>query len=332
MKEIVLIAAYTPTEEKENILRNLVNKLKSFNYKVAVCSHSIVPIDVFKKCDFVFYDRENKIIFDPSFQYWYHDSHNLPNGSKLKFIFKPYNTMSSHILPIVSMVYGSLQYLKFLNYDIVHHIEYDTVLFDADPLNYNSEILKEYDCVSYFSDSLKNKDKYLIGHLFSFRIPKLNLEGFKYNEEHLISLEKEYFSKGILPSIERIIYNLSFKDLNIFWVPITQFKDSLELNISEKLSSYHKDICTFNLVNNILYFYSNNKSGETQKIMIVINESIVKSFNQDLMCWNWISLEINFDEIRNLKLFINDSLIKNFNMDLEEDRDFISKWSKIENS
>jgi hypothetical protein len=324
MNEIVLITSYTPTIEKESILRNLVYKLNELNYKIAISTHSIIPIDICEKCDFIFYEKKNKIVYDPEIQYWLYSKHN-----NITFQYKPYNTMSTHILPILSMTYGSLKYLKFLGYNTIHHIEYDTKLFNENSLIFNAKMLETYDCVSYYDDKLNNKNNYLIGHLFSFNLSKLNLDNLEYDEAKILSRYKEYFDKKITPITEKIIYDTLYSNLNIFWANLSDFMTDIELNLSDKVNSYVKNNCTFNLVNNILHFYSYNKTNISNNITILINSTIIKSFNQDPFNWKWISLEIPISDVKEIKLLINDKLIKKLDMGNKEDFDYIYKWSKI---
>jgi hypothetical protein len=326
MNEIVLISSYTPTTEKENILRELVYKLHDLNYKIALSSHSIIPTDISNKCDFIFYEKENKLIYDPEIKYWYTS---ILKNSAVSFKFKPYNSMATHILPIMSMLYGSLQFLNALNYDIIHYIEYDTKLIDDTSLQYNKELLKTYDSISYYTEKLNNKNSFYMGHLFSFNLSKLNIKKIKYEENELLLTYKEYFNTTSNHITEKIIYDLLFKELNTNWVLLSDFESSFELDLSDKVNSYVTEHLTFNVVNNILHFFSDNKTNYKKNITIIINDILVTNLSQNPHTWNWISLKENINNIKLIKLFVDDKLIKSFNMDTQTDYDYIVKWSKV---
>ena len=62
MKEIFVILSHTPTFERQQILRNLVFKLKQNNKKVLVVSHTPIPEDINKLVDYSFYDYDNILV------------------------------------------------------------------------------------------------------------------------------------------------------------------------------------------------------------------------------------------------------------------------------
>ena len=168
-----------------------------------------------------------------------------------------------------------------------------------------------------------------MGHFFSFNLSKLNLNKLKYDENQLLLTYKNYFESGLTPVTEKIIYDLFFKELNTFWIPLSEFESNFELNLSSTLNSYITEISTFNLVNDILHYFSHNKTNNIKNIMIIINDTIVYNLFQHPHMWNWISLKENINNVKSIKLFVNDKLIKKFNMDNQIDYDYIIKWSKV---
>ena len=63
MKDLILITAYCPDDYRENLLRNLVNSLNSYDlFDVMVISHTPIPLDIQKKVDLVIYDKKNEIL------------------------------------------------------------------------------------------------------------------------------------------------------------------------------------------------------------------------------------------------------------------------------
>ena len=89
MKEsIIMVSAYCDTFEKEQLLRNLINKLQDIRdiFDIMIVSHTIIPNDISKLCDMVFYDKKNELLTD--FDYaglypgwnWY----DFKDGKKIK--------------------------------------------------------------------------------------------------------------------------------------------------------------------------------------------------------------------------------------------------------
>jgi ABC-type multidrug transport system ATPase subunit len=62
MEEIFVILSYTPTFEQQQLLRDLVFKLKKNNQKVLIISHTHIPEDIIKLADYYFYDSENPLL------------------------------------------------------------------------------------------------------------------------------------------------------------------------------------------------------------------------------------------------------------------------------
>ena len=66
MKDLIIISSFCNTKEKENTLRNLVNQINNQkdNFDLMIVSHTVVPDDISDKCDLVFYDKKNELLFD----------------------------------------------------------------------------------------------------------------------------------------------------------------------------------------------------------------------------------------------------------------------------
>ena len=66
MENLVVITAHCPTEEQEKILDRCVDSVLSLNYHIALISHTHVPINIQKKCNYYFYDYLNDVSDDVS--------------------------------------------------------------------------------------------------------------------------------------------------------------------------------------------------------------------------------------------------------------------------
>ena len=66
MKDLILITAYCPDDNRENILRNLVTSLEKHKniFDVMITSHTPIPLDIQKKVDVSLFDKKNEILTD----------------------------------------------------------------------------------------------------------------------------------------------------------------------------------------------------------------------------------------------------------------------------
>lgn len=75
MKKIVLVSTFCNSEEKQNVLKETVLKVKEIGLDIMVISPNFIPIrqDIIDLCDFFFYTKENPLLGWPIRQYthWY---------------------------------------------------------------------------------------------------------------------------------------------------------------------------------------------------------------------------------------------------------------------
>ena len=66
MKDLILIGAYCPDDEREGFLSKLVDQLQEVkkDFDILICSHLVIPEYISKKVDYVFYDKNNDLIYD----------------------------------------------------------------------------------------------------------------------------------------------------------------------------------------------------------------------------------------------------------------------------
>lgn len=72
MKKIALISSFCDTDEKLNLLRDNIKKLKSLGLDVLIISPIFLPHDIIESSDFSFFTKENPILTWPqrSFTFW----------------------------------------------------------------------------------------------------------------------------------------------------------------------------------------------------------------------------------------------------------------------
>jgi hypothetical protein len=63
-KDLILITSFTPDQRRQQILRDLVYGIDNELFDIMVSSHSVVPLDISEKVDYLVYEKNNDIDFD----------------------------------------------------------------------------------------------------------------------------------------------------------------------------------------------------------------------------------------------------------------------------
>jgi hypothetical protein len=124
MKKIALISTFCDTEEKQNVLRENINKVKSLGTDVMVISPIEIPQDIVKICDFFLFTKENPILpLDIRKQLvWRCPS--SPHNIRHTLIFKDHGWASLYQLKRL------LEFSNNLDYDIFYLMIYDLKIDD----------------------------------------------------------------------------------------------------------------------------------------------------------------------------------------------------------
>lgn len=316
--EVILICAYTPTVEKLDNLREAIKTIKSFNYEVCLATHSSTPQDIVDRCDYYIYDKKNQLNYDPDIAYWI--IHETPI---FKVYYKQYGGMSTHIVPIMRLMFGGLTYLKSLGVKKVHIIEYDTVIHNDDIFKHMSKQIDEDVLSCFYSSELNNKDIYSIS-LIGINLDKLDPTLVPTDETELINLYREYFNQNIFPVTERIIYDKLWSKYPIKWNALEIAEKSLTFETSRGTNGYGDNSYLLHVHDGILHLFSSNNTDEEWVFDIIINNTNYKN-GVSPKTWRWIPLREN-DGIETIKLILNNKVIKNFDMSKKEDYDLIHKW------
>ena len=89
MKDLIVIGAYCPDKERENLLNRCVDSIQNIrgDFDIMISSHSIIPEYITQKVDYVFFDKNNKIITDWKYlnQPWFCPTDNITIKSFVKY-------------------------------------------------------------------------------------------------------------------------------------------------------------------------------------------------------------------------------------------------------
>jgi hypothetical protein len=233
MKDLILITSYCNTPEKENTLRKLVSNIKKEKefFDLMVVSHLPIPIDISQKTDFCLYDKKNEILLDWNMRStpWFNPGDERPILSCFTGFFNIH-------LAIWRMLILGNSIAKNCGYKKVHHLEYDCEICDFSELKENSDLLNDFDAVTY-NKKEQTVDPILFGTYQSYNIDGLHQDLLNLNED---KIKKEIFDSEH-KSAEKMFYDLLNHRNNVF----VKNKSLLDLN-GNKFGLSHNELSNRN--------------------------------------------------------------------------------------
>lgn len=311
MKEdLYIISVYAPTLEQQIQLRNLVYKLKDANKPVLVVSHSHVPDDIVRMCDYYFYDKDNKIIDAwKTVGNWFWMSGEL----RMNTYFSLFN-YSNYSVPALKTMYHGLLLGKELGYSKAHLMVYDTEIITFGEFKQNSLLLDNYDVVAY---NMRSEESPLCaGYLISFNLDSYTYDDLRFDEQKLIDelsaseegniAEKSMLHNFILPK------NYLMKHL----AEINTDTLKLDLSFNSESTYLAKSViacaCVRKDANNEgdqVVFFINNSGGKELNFQIIVNNRSLQTVTAHPYTWRYTFL-CGFEDLTNIKFFMDDKLLR----------------------
>jgi len=131
MNKIALISTFCDTEEKQNILKENIIKIKSFGVDVMAISPIQIPQDIVSLCDYFFYTKENPLLKWPlrCYTHWYQML--LPDGkiTTLQRGLADYGWAGLYQVKKLSQIALTFDYDMF--YHLIYDLEIDEVVENA---------------------------------------------------------------------------------------------------------------------------------------------------------------------------------------------------------
>lgn len=285
MKEIFLILDHSNTEEKKQNTINLVKKIKK-NYEVALATHIFFDDYLIQNLDYFFYDKKNELSYNINLKpYWFY----LTDNFKLKY--KPFKFSSLHITAILRMLFPSLNYLKNLGYDIVHVIEYDTIIKNFKIFEKNTyELKKGYDFLGFQKNYVDGRYTQT-GEIFSLLLNNISQELLTYDfntiEEYFIKQEYETQLIQEFYFFDNFVKKLKFKLLDH-----DLMNESCKYNtqsITDEITEIENRICIYEYQGEFFLFVS-NITDSIQQINVIVDKLIEHPFQIQPYCWIYRNL------------------------------------------
>jgi hypothetical protein len=280
MKEVYLIGCHVENDQQEQMLRRLVSHLIFFKKDFVLVSHTLLPEDVIAKSVGFIYDKSN-----PIFQSW-----DIPNSNHWNFYTKDWRIASKYILygaspyyhvGVLRLLLNGIKYIKTLDYDVVHWIEYD-MFPDFDRANENVNLIAEGNQFVFHG----------LGSFFSFDAKIIiQPEFLNSNNEVLLNLLKQNDYVA-----ELVTTNCVFEKppLKIFDV----LKNSGEYSQNFDKVPIHWSL--FTEQNNDVHIFLLNKKKRNVIIEYKYNDKI---FYKELIPEMYYKVQIGFIDMNNMVFF-----------------------------
>ena len=349
--EVVVISAYCPNIETQDKLRELVRKIKSFNYDIILVSHSIIPNDILESCDYHFYDKENKLLYGENYDFWW--SYALSNHEVLDMKEKLFFTKDSYmlrqgniVLPVLRLILFGLSIAKQLGYVYAHYIEYDCDITNKDFFRNNTKLLKKgYENLSYrwkIDTGKYEGDWEIVMCYLAFNLNYYTWKNLHYNEETTLKEFQLYaptfenffkpkyldFNNGeprkcFIKELKHTVANHHTTEKDDIAYEDGLIRDIIKNGKEKEEKQYLVDILPLRIENNFFFIKISDWVGledRNKKYEFTVNDKVFKGkFDKHFEC-NIFGTGYEFDQIYYIKSTINDKVIYEYNLDNEEGR------------
>lgn len=253
--EIVLITAYPDTEEKQELLINCIQNIKSFGYDIMISSHYNIPDHILNMVDYNVIDLTDNLLYRNEYSkynvasYIYNSNNDRYMTRSMKF---------NHGFSVWTLWQNAINKLNFEKYKKIHVVDYDCLISDHRYLIEHSLLLEKNDFVFYKSTDMFEPNR-VTTNIFSFTYSA------GYELFNKITDKNGLFNNKYGTSIlEQILYHLCVEynykfvhiDSNRLWRYKTKF-DMIcvqDLNITEfTVDDFGYNLFNYNENYDILY-------------------------------------------------------------------------------
>ena len=325
MKELILIGAHCPDDEREKLLNDCINSLQSCrnDYDILICSHTEIPTYISKKVDYVFYDKNNDLITDLKYlnQPWFSPVDGMT-------ILSTYIGENSTYLAVYRILISGLGFAKMFKYKKVHYIEYDTLMNDLSELYDNSLLLDEYDSVAIQKEE-RNYEQNLawpIGNFMSFKVDSIDKLFTTYDKEKLLDIlfnsqskTNEKITNDIMKLNGNTIYIKNYDDIKN-----KDIKFALSDNTSKEDMSYWAVPFYNTKEDKVSVIVWNNKDDNPINVIFIINNERLLTF-KEVNKFEWKMGDIgDINDINSILILVNDKVKTNITLN-EKNKELFKK-------
>jgi autotransporter strand-loop-strand O-heptosyltransferase len=224
-EDVFVVDCWPDNKDKENVLKELLTRLKVYNCPIILCGHYPVNSEIQKLADYFIYDSNNDILLEKDYLEYGVNSDRWTDLGDYKIINK---VDFHHDYAIWLTMKNAFNLVKQLGKKYIHFIEYDNL---PDEIQYRQafmEYIRSNDAVvyEYSEGSTREENPYSSTYIFSIKtetalelVSKINTkEEYFKNKPNRWQLEKVFYQtlKSITNSIFVSKYVPNNNELNIF--------------------------------------------------------------------------------------------------------------------
>jgi hypothetical protein len=209
MKKIALISTFCNTQEKQDVLKNNILKLKELGVDVMVISPTSINQDIVDICDYFFFTKENPILKWPerTNSFWWKNTNKYNKEIILHRDIDDYGWAALYQTKKLS------EFALTYDYDIFYHVVYDVYMSNE---LINDIINNIYNTTYHRINPKDSTDQWNITlHFISFNKNNLSLFSEKIKKEDYLKINgfAEEFTEEILKNIPMTKSSFPIKDL-----------------------------------------------------------------------------------------------------------------------
>lgn len=330
MKDVCLIAAYTPDQEREDMLRKLTRFLKG-KKDIVLISHTFTPKDIIEDVNYHFYDVENELLDVrdnyPSF-WWFHDTGDMKIWSN-DIWYKDADIRTAAVgfqmLPVTRNFFFGMSICKMLGYDIAHYIEYDSIIESIDFMNENNKLLENNDGVVYWIEDRNHTH----GAYCSYNLNSYSFQELEWNRDDLMTDFTELLKLPVEGLIESFVVSKMSKEKKILKRDIVELDAVLTSTSPTITGKYEYVPCIILIRDNIVTFFGKNTLDKSIKVSVLINSDFNKDYEIHPFFWTMDDIG-NLSDVKKIVIFLNEKKIKEYNFTSEEEIEKHKLRNKIE--
>jgi hypothetical protein len=305
MKELVAICGYTDNLEKSNLLASNLTILKKAGYETLLVNHYPVDPIFYKDFDYYLYDKDNELIDDDRIKFFF-----TWNQQDLHFWTKN-DIKNWHAYAALRLFFAAMKFAKGFEYDVLHLVEYDTILYNTDELKDNLEYVKQgYDGVVYngldIADGITGNCK---ENLITFDVKKLR--DFNFTREWCLQMLEQYWGTP-----EQIIWHEFIRDYNYYMKQYVDDNPSFKID-TQKQWLLENGVAFANWEGKLALVCKGLKYDNT--IEVILNKQDYFVYETPASHWRveWYNELSTYHDI---KIIVNGKVFTHIKFESEEDR------------
>ena len=201
-EDVFVVDCWTDTKEKENILKQLLLKLKVYGCPIVLCGHYPVNPEIAKLSDYFLFIQDNDLLLEKDYEEYGVNSDRWTDMGGIKIINK---TKFHHDYAIWVTMKHAFKFCESLGKKYIHFLEYDNLPDEVQYRQAFMEYVRSNDAVVYEYDkgSTKQDNPYSATYVFSIKtdianqvVSKINTkEEFFKNKTDKWQLEKNFYQR-----------------------------------------------------------------------------------------------------------------------------------------